>query len=152
MRNYSPLVFAGLLWFTSGATVVRSQELTLTETEYLASPALDVLFFHNSYPEGHQGGVELIHHGVRVATNGDVRLVPTPEQWDPLPKVGKRAAEVSTRHLWIANRWSGGLAYEVDLQAVGPGTVRLRVELKEPLPPALVGKAGFNLELLPSAF
>ncbi|GAB4239501.1 MAG: hypothetical protein Kow00109_14320 [Acidobacteriota bacterium] len=132
-----------------GAT---AQDLGLTETEYLASPALDVLFFHDFYPEGHQGGVEFIHHGVRIATNGDVRLVPTPEQWDPLPKVGKRAVDPATKHLWIENRWENGLVYQIHVQATGPGTVRLWVELAEPLPEHLVGKAGLNLELLPSAF
>jgi hypothetical protein len=30
------------------------------------------MVFEDIYPEGHQGGVEIIQHGVRVATNGDV--------------------------------------------------------------------------------
>ena len=42
------------------------------------------------YPEGHQGGVGIIQNGMRVATNGDIRLEPTPGQWQPIPKVGKR--------------------------------------------------------------
>ena len=132
--------------------VPAAEELQLTDTEYLASPTLDVLFFHNSYPEGKQGGVEFIHHGVRVATNGDVRLVPTPEQWDPLPQTGRRQVDAASRHLWIENRWEGGFSYQIHLQAAGADVVRLWVELTDPLPADLVGRAGLNLELLPSAY
>ena len=40
--------------------------------------------FDDIYPEGHQGGVSLIMHGNRIATNGNLRLEPTPGQWQPV--------------------------------------------------------------------
>ena len=51
---------------------------------------------HDYYPEGHQGGVGIIQNGLRVATNGDVRLDRTPGQWHPVPKVGKRVVDRAT--------------------------------------------------------
>jgi len=42
--------------------------------------------FQDIYPEGHQGGVAVIMHGKRLATNGDIRLDETPGQWQPVPK------------------------------------------------------------------
>jgi hypothetical protein len=35
------------------------------------------------------GGVEIILHGERIATD-EVRLLPTPEQWDPVPRFTAR--------------------------------------------------------------
>jgi hypothetical protein len=59
--------------------------LTINEQEYLEMPGLNVMLTHDYYPEGHQGGVGVIQNGRRVATNGDLRLEPTPGQWQPMP-------------------------------------------------------------------
>ncbi|GAB4127149.1 MAG: hypothetical protein Kow001_22590 [Acidobacteriota bacterium] len=126
-------------------------ELKLNRQGYFSSPGLDVLFFHNTYPEGKQGGLELIHHGVRVATNGDMRLEPTPEQWDSLPKPGERQMDAASGHVWVVAAFGDRFTYEVHARAAGD-RLRVWVELADPLPPHLVGVAGFNLELLPSAF
>ena len=50
--------------------------LQLNELEYLEMPGLNVMLAHDYYPEGHQGGVGIIQNGLRVATNGDLRLEP----------------------------------------------------------------------------
>src|SRR5512140_1088648 len=67
--------------------------LRLNDLEYLEMPGLNVMLAHDYYPEGHQGGVGIIQNGLRVATNGDIRLDRTPGQWQPLPKVGKRVVD-----------------------------------------------------------
>ena len=54
---------------------------------------LNVMLAHDFYPESHQGGVGVIQNGLRVATNGDLRLEPTPGQWQPVPKVGQRVVD-----------------------------------------------------------
>src|SRR5690606_32912589 len=58
-----------------------AEPLRLNEQEYFSRPGLDVLVFNNYYDglfsDAKHAGVELIHHGVRTATNGDVRLSPT---------------------------------------------------------------------------
>src|SRR5690349_21444438 len=77
--------------------------LRINELEYLEMPGLNVMLAHDYYPESHQGGVGIIQNGLRVATNGDLRLEPTPGQWQPTPAVGKRMVdkqkqEVSVRY------------------------------------------------------
>ena len=61
-------------------------ELKLNDKEYFEMPGLNVMAFQDIYPEGHQAGVSIIQNGVRVATNGDIRLDPTPGQWQPISK------------------------------------------------------------------
>ena len=67
--------------------------LRINELEYLEMPGLNVMLAHDYYPESHQGGVGIVQNGLRVATNGDLRLEPTPGQWQPVPKVGKRVVD-----------------------------------------------------------
>ena len=37
--------------------------------------------------------MQMILHGQRIATNGDVRLMPTPEQWDLVATLKNRSAD-----------------------------------------------------------
>lgn len=71
-----------------------SQALKLNDLGYFETRGLNVLVFSNRYndlfSDSKMSGIETIHHGVRTATNGDVRLNPTPEQWDPIPQLGER--------------------------------------------------------------
>src|SRR5690554_4243998 len=72
---------------------VQSQEFKLTESGYFKNQGVNVMAFDDIYPEGHQGGVSLIMHGHRIATNGDIRLEPTPGQWQPVPLQRDRIAD-----------------------------------------------------------
>ena len=56
---------------------------------------------HDFYPESHQGGVGIIQNGIRVATNGDLRLEPAPGQWQPVPKVGERQLNRDTQEISV---------------------------------------------------
>lgn len=96
--------------------------------------------------------IELIHHGVRTATGGAVRLQNTPEQWDLIPKTISRKVDKANNSIEV------GLRYEefdfnsrVVVKAKDKG-VEISVYLDKPVPEKLVGKAGFNLEFLPSAY
>ena len=62
--------------------------LKINELDYFEMPGLNVLLYHNTFSEGHQGGLEIIQHENRVATNGEIRLNPTPGQWQPTAKLG----------------------------------------------------------------
>src|SRR5215467_5571948 len=145
----------------------RAQEtdLVLNDLEYFELPGLNVMAFQDIYPEGHQAGVSIIQNGVRVATNGDLRLDPTPGQWQPMPKqnqrvVNKQGNEITT---WLSypdperNRTGFNpidypdrkLSYQVHVRGEGQ-TVRVTVDLDQPLPPTFVGKVGFNFELYPT--
>ena len=107
MRRFAFVVIA----FCLGIAGVKAQTkytphgMHLNDLEYLENQGVDVMLAHDFYPEGHQGGVAIIQNGERVATNGDIRLEPTPGQWSPIPKVGKRmvdkaAQEISVRMVY----------------------------------------------------
>jgi hypothetical protein len=125
---------------------------TVNDLGYFEAPGLSVLVFHDIYPEGKQGGLGIIQHGERVATNGDLRLEPTPDQWAPLPKVGKREADAKTATIKVSLSYSDyDFDYMARVQADGD-SLRIYVDLDRPLPPELVGKVSFNLELFPQAY
>ena len=124
---------------------------TLNPYQVYEASAVAVLFYHNVYEEGRQGGLEMLQRGVRVAGNGNLRLGPAPDQWDVLPKKGERqvgaAGDLSVEGVYEA----AGLGYPVRLAPAGEGLV-LRVDVDGALPRDLAGRAGFNLELMPGAF
>ncbi len=138
--------------------------LVINDQEYLEMRGLNVMLAHDYYPEGHQGGVGVIQNGQRVATNGDLRLEPTPGQWQPTPVVGPRqvdrAAQEISVHLsypdYSKDRKGFNpisypdlvLSYTVKVRPEGRA-FRIIVDLDQPLPTDWVGKVGFNLELYP---
>ena len=124
--------------------------------EYFQRRGADLLVFNNWYnglfSDSKISGVELIHHGVRTATNGDVRLHATPEQWDPIPEFVGREANAAAGVIEASLRYADyGFEYRIRAEAQGSAVV-LSVHLSKPLPAALEGRAGFNLEFLPSAY
>jgi hypothetical protein len=135
---------------------LAASPLTLTDRDTLSTRGLDVLVFSNQYDgnfsDSKIAGVELIHHGVRTATNGDVRLSSTPEQWDPVPTVKSRNVLRATGAIETRLAYADpAFEYVIHVEPRDDG-VLLRVVLDQPLPNALEGKAGFNLEFLPSAY
>jgi endoglucanase len=80
--------------------------LVINDQDYFEMPGLNVLVYHNTFSEGHQGGVEIIQHENRVATNGEIRLDSTPGQWQPIAKIGKgvEKAGVSPQTLAVGSR------------------------------------------------
>ena len=72
----------------------NDNNLKLNDLDYFETRGLNVLVFSNWYSglfsDSKISGIEIIHHEVRTATNGDVRLNPTPEQWDPIPEFIER--------------------------------------------------------------
>ena len=149
-----------------GAGGAARPALRLNEAGYFSAPGVDVMAFQDVYPEGHQGGVGIIQNGVRVATNGDLRLEPAPGQWAPVPVQKERVVDrqagtiVTTLAYPDPDKDRKGfnpidypdlhLTYKVRVSAQAAG-VRVVVDLAEPLPAAWVGKVGFNLELYPAA-
>jgi hypothetical protein len=138
--------------------------LALNALEYLEMPGLNVMLAHDFYPEGHQGGVGIIQNGLRVATNGDLRLDRTPGQWQPVPKVGPRVVDKATGEISVRMEYPDetknrkgfnpveypdlAFAYTLKVRPEGQA-VRIVVDLDRPLPDAWIGKVGFNLELFP---
>ena len=83
MRRF--LSFLGIFPLLAFAPL-HGQRFQLTSRDYFHRDGVDVMAFQDFYPDGHQGGVTIVQHGVRVAANGDVRLEPTPGQWSPIPQ------------------------------------------------------------------
>ena len=133
-----------------------SPRLVLNDLGYFETRGFNVLVFSNWYDgnfsDAKMSGVELIHHGVRTATNGDVRLSPTPGQWDPTPNLVKRTVSKSTESIEVSLAYPAySFEYTIKVDAVDGG-IHLSVFTAKPLPPALEGLAGLNLEFLPSAY
>ncbi len=130
--------------------------LKLNDKGYYETRGLNVLVFSNWYDgnfsDSKISGVELIHHGVRTATNGDVRLMPTPGQWDDIGSLVSRNADAKTGVIETHLRYADyGFDYTIRSELRGNGVV-VSVVLDKALPKALEGKAGFNLEFLPAAY
>lgn len=138
--------------------------LRINELEYLEMPGLNVMLAHDYYPESHQGGVGFIQNGLRVATNGDLRLEPAPGQWQPVPKVGKRVVDRAAQTISVRMQYPDPekdrrgfnpiiypdleLGYTLKIRPDGK-SFRVVVDLDRPLPEGWVGRVGFNLELFP---
>src|SRR5215217_6929991 len=69
------------------------QVLRINESEYLEMPGLNVMLAHDYYPGGHQSGLSIIQNGLRIGSNGDIRLEPTPGPGHAQPKAGKRVVD-----------------------------------------------------------
>ncbi|RPJ85297.1 MAG: glycoside hydrolase, partial [Acidobacteria bacterium] len=135
--------------------------LVINDGEYFTRPGVDVMVFQDIYPEGHQAGVSIIQNGERVATNGDVRLEPTPGQWQPMPKQLKRTVSKELNEIAVQLAFPDpernrrgfnpidypdlNLTYQVRVRGEG-GAFRVIVDLDQPLPENWVGKVGFNFE------
>ena len=134
----------------------RGQELKLNDLEYFETQGVNVLVYSNVFNGGFNdeknAGIELIHHGVRTSQGGAVRLSNTPEQWDLVPVVSNRKVDRASKTIEASLRYKD---YDFDSRIVvtakGKG-VEISVYLDKPVPKALEGKAGFNLEFLPSQY
>jgi endoglucanase len=133
-----------------------SQKLKLNDLGYFETRGLNVFVFSNQYNgfffDEKTAGIELIHHGVRTATGGAVRLQPTPEQWDQIPVMTERKVDRKSNSIQVTLRYKEyNFDSRVTVTARDNGVI-IRVTLDKPLPEKLVGNAGFNLEFLPSAY
>lgn len=142
----------------SGGTAAMAQDgpLKLNDREYFERRGLNVLVFTSEYNgmffDEKTAGLEMIHHGVRTVTGGAVRLSPTPEQWDLIPRVVSRTANPATNTIEVVLRYD---AFDFDSRMVvkpdGNG-YNVAVHVDRPVPAALEGRAGLNLEFRPSQY
>jgi len=142
-----------------------ADSLALNERGYFEKTGLNVMLGSDYYPEGHQGGLTIIQHGQRTAANGDVRLQPTPGQWQPTPAAGERTVDPAHQEIRVRLSYPNpeynrtgfnpidypdlALSYTVRVTPAGADAFRVSVDLDAPLPAVWVGKVGFNLELFP---
>jgi len=157
MKQVALVVLSVICFISSSSIMLWAQaNLHLSEQDVLETHGLNVLLFHNSYHKvfGDQkmSGLEIILQDQRIATNGDVRLSPTPAQWDAIPEFESRKRGPAPDEIAASCRYTDqGLSYRIDVRPE-PGGFRLAVQLDRPLPDSLRGKAGLNLEFLPSMY
>ena len=161
MKLIRPLSGFGVLAIALALTIAplahaKNARLALNEKDYFETQGLNVLVFSNWYDglfsDAKISGVELIHHGKRTATNGDVRLNPTPEQWDMTPMFKERKINRDDQSIEAFLHYPDhNFDFSIKVTPNKTG-VRITVNLPAPLPKALEGKAGFNMEFLPSAY
>jgi len=143
-------------WLGGAGAVAQESGLRLNDREYFETRGLNVLVFTNQYNgmffDEKTAGVEMILHGVRLVTGGAVRLSPTPEQWDQIPKVVDRKVDKTASTITCVLRYE---AFDFDSRLVvtpeGTG-FRMAVYVDKPVPEKLEGRAGLNLEFLPSRY
>ncbi len=149
-------VLSLLVLLLSACNYGFSQELKLNDLEYFEAQGVNVLVYSNLFTGGFNdektAGIELIHHGVRTAQGGAVRLSSTPEQWDLVPEIPTRKVDKESKSIEATLRYGD---YDFDSRVVvtakGKG-VEIAIYLDKPLPKELEGSAGFNLEFLPSQY
>lgn len=156
-RNLANSLICWVLTTLLSTPLLASEnELRLNDLQYFEARGVNVLVFSNWYngmfDDSKISGIELIHHGVRTVTNGDVRLHATPEQWDAIPEFVKRTVDAEKGVVEAQLRYPDyGFDYSIKAHAQG-GSLRITVNLPEALPEELEGRAGLNLEFLPAAY
>lgn len=133
-----------------------SSELKINDLDYFESRGLNVLVYSNAFDGGFNdeknSGLEIIHHGVRTVQGGAIRLNNTPEQWDLVPEMTSRTVDRDNNSIEICLSYPD-YNFNSKLVVTGNGkNFTVDVYLDEPVPEFLEGKAGLNLEFLPSQY
>ena len=142
--------------FVSLPALSADMQVKVNDKGYLDAQGFSVFLYNSTYHpvfvDQKNTAMEMILHGQRIATNGDVRLVPTPEQWDLVATLKGREVDKANNRLTANLAFpTFDLSYTLEV-AAEPGGVKVTINLDKPLPEKLAGRAGFNLEFLPSIY
>jgi hypothetical protein len=149
-------ITVSLLFALFFGTLHAQVKMTVNDKGYLDTQGFSVFLYDSTYHpvfvDQKNTAMEMILHGQRIATNGDVRLMPTPEQWDLVATLKDRHADKAGNRLTANLAFpTFDLSYTLEVSAE-PGGVKVSINLDKPLPAKLAGRAGFNLEFLPSIY
>ena len=155
-RSFLFIGLAALVVAACDKAPKEADDLKLNDKEYFETQGVNVLVFSNAFNGGFNdeknSGIEIIHHGVRTVQGGAVRLNKTPEQWDLVPASPRRIVDSVNQSIEVAMLYAD---YDFDSRVVVTAkgkAVEIAVYLDKPVPEFLAGKAGFNLEFLPSQY
>jgi endoglucanase len=128
------------------------QKMVINKMEYLEKPGLTVLAFHDFYPVGNQGGIEIIQHGERIATNGFIRMQQVDGKRFPDPLRAVREIDsVNNVIKSVVNYEDFGFKYAVRIWPEG-SSIHLAVDLDKPIPREWEKKLSFNIEFYPPLY
>ncbi|HVU58652.1 MAG TPA: glycoside hydrolase family 9 protein [Puia sp.] len=143
-----------IIFFVSSRSY--GQQLQINDSGYFEKRGVNVFVFNGQYNgmffDEKTAGVELIHHGVRTSTGGAVRLQNTPEQWDLIPILESRTVDRTGNSIEAVLKYK---EYDFTSRLVVTARdkgVEISVYLDKPVPEKLEGRAGYNMEFLPSAY
>ncbi len=158
------LIFFSTILFISMLCKAQQSSFTLNNLEYFERGGVNVMVFQDFYPEGHQGGVGILMHGRRIATNGDLRLDETPGGNSPVSGKLDRKVDVAGNAVRVTLAYPDpardkqgfnpvdypdiNIKYTVSVCGNGPSVI-VTVDLDKPLPEEFIGKVGFIMELYP---
>jgi len=153
IKSYFTIAFGIFFLFNSH---LDAQQFILSKDGSFAVKGCEVLIFNNWYDgdfsDAKIAGIEMIHHGVRTVTNGDVRLHSTPAQWDAIPQLQERIVSTDRNEVIVKLRYPQ-FNFDYSIRAKAESKyLSITVELDKPIPSALVGRAGLNLEFLPATY
>src|ERR1700722_7084524 len=126
--------------------------MKVTDKNYLDTQGFSVFLYdstsHPVFVDQKNTAMEMILHGQRIATNGDVRLMPTPEQWDLVATLKDRHVDKTNSRLTADLAFpTFDFSYALEV-AAEPGGGKVSINLDKPLPQKMAGRAGFNVEFL----
>jgi|WetSurMetagenome_2_1015567.scaffolds.fasta_scaffold00040_20 endoglucanase len=150
------MIIAVLFLISSYPGYSQENSLKINDKGYFEMQGFNVLVFENQYNgmffDEKTGGILLIHHGVRTATGGAVRLKPAPEQWDQIPVVTERKVNRDDNSIDVTLRYADfDFNSRINVKPLGQ-SVLISVILDKPLPEKLAGRAGLNIEFLPTEY
>jgi endoglucanase len=164
MRKKLLLFTIAFLIIKTGFSMQQDNRFILNELEYFENRGVNAMVFQDIYPDGHQSGVSIIMHGTRIATNGDIRLEPTPGQWSPMPVQKNRVVDHENNRITAtlsfpdSSKMMRGFNpiyypdlyfnYDVNVTTIG-NSIKITVDLDRPLPEEWEDEAGFILEFYP---
>jgi len=154
LKPYSSLVFMVFLLLGSFSCDQQSsrKKWIVNNQEYLETPGLSVLAFHNFYPGGKQGGIEIIQHGERIATNGFIRMDRVNGRRLPYPERAEREIDMEKQEIKVlVNDEDLDFKYTVRVWPDGLN-IRLAVDLDKPLPVEWENKFHFAIEFFPPLY
>ncbi len=141
-----------LILLAATSFCLAQNQVAITSEEYFHRQGLSFLIFHNHYTQGHQGGLEIIQHGERVATNGDIRLQATPGQLDLLPTTGERSVNQREQTISVPAEYTDlDILYKITVRPEGESFL-ITVDFARPLPNQWIGKVCFQMEFFPGSY
>lgn len=140
------------IWLSSCTPVTEEVKWKVNDLEYLEAPGLNVLVFHNSYPVGNQGGIEIIQHGERVATNGFINVDLPPGQSFPRPNTAERKVSEDRNEI-IAKVSVEEFDFNYSIRVWPENeSIHMAVDLEKPLPTDWENRTTFNMLLFPVTY